>query len=72
MNDDILYIVKDNMAWITINQAEKINRLTFDAMREIAKSIKIADEDREVKVLVITGAVDKAFLVTREPKWNNR
>ena len=32
-------------------------------MLEIAKSIKRADEDREVKVLVITGAGDKAFCV---------
>ena len=52
MNDDILYIVKDNIAWITINQAEKINRLTFDAMLEIAKNITFCYDELLKKIML--------------------
>jgi enoyl-CoA hydratase/carnithine racemase len=61
MDDDILYRVEDNVAWITINQPEKMNRLTFQAMAELVKKVERAGDDEAVKVLVITGAGEKAF-----------
>lgn len=61
MGDDILYMVEDEIAWITINQPEKMNRLTFQSMLKLVKSIERAGDDDGVKVLVITGAGDKAF-----------
>lgn len=60
-DDDILYMVKDEIAWITINQADKMNRLTFEGMLTLVKTIEKAGNDDGVKVLVITGAGDKAF-----------
>jgi methylglutaconyl-CoA hydratase len=61
MDNEILYTVKDAAAWITINQAEKMNRLTFDGIVRLVANVRKADEDDGVKVLVITGAGDKAF-----------
>lgn len=64
-DDDILYMVKDEIAWITINQADKMNRLTFEGMLTLVKTIEKAGNDDGVKVLVITGAGDKAFALER-------
>lgn len=61
-NDDILYMVEDGVAWITINQPEKMNRLTFThGMPRLVDCVERACKDTGVKVFIITGAGDKAF-----------
>src|SRR3954465_13655516 len=47
--------------WITINRPEKRNALNGDVISGIAKGYNDAHEDREVRVIVLTGAGDKAF-----------
>mgnify|MGYP000539453624 CR=1 FL=1 len=59
--DEILYLIEDEVAWITINQPEKMNRLTFQGMRKFVNDIGRADNDDKVRVIVITGAGGKAF-----------
>lgn len=62
MSDNpILYRVEDRIAWITINQPEKMNRLDFASMRKLAHYVGKADEDPEAKVMVISGEGGKAF-----------
>lgn len=61
MDDEILYGVEDKIAWITINQAEKMNRLTTGAMIKLVEAVELAGDDDDVKVIVITGAGEKAF-----------
>jgi len=61
MGDAILYLVEDQTAWITINQAEKMNRLTTEAMDQLVEAVEKAGDDDGVKVIVITGAGEKAF-----------
>jgi enoyl-CoA hydratase/carnithine racemase len=61
MDDVILYEVKEKIAWITINQAEKMNRLTTEAMIKLVEAVELAGDDDGVKVIVITGAGEKAF-----------
>jgi len=61
MDDAILYVVEDRIAWITINQAEKMNRLTTQIMRKLVEAVERAGDDADVKVIVITGSGDKAF-----------
>jgi len=61
MDDSILYEVEDKIAWITINQAEKMNRLTAQAMVKLVEAVELAGKDDGVKVIVITGAGEKAF-----------
>lgn len=63
MDDVILYRVEDEVAWITINQPEKMNRLTIKSMDKLVESVERAEDNDRVKVLVITGAGDKAFCV---------
>jgi len=59
--ETILYEIDDKVARITINQAEKMNRLSNIVLREIVHAARSADTDDNVKVLIISGAGEKAF-----------
>ena len=53
---DLLYEVKDNTAWITLNRPEKLNAVTWSSWAEIETAIGLADADDGVRCVVITGA----------------
>jgi len=59
--ETILYQVDDRVARITINQAEKMNRLSDTVLKEIVHAARSADEDKNVNVMIISGAGEKAF-----------
>jgi enoyl-CoA hydratase/carnithine racemase len=61
MADEIIYEVRDGIAWLTINRPEvrnALNKVARDAFRDAAESF-IADP--EALVLIVTGAGNKAF-----------
>ena len=47
--------------WITINRPDKRNALNGDVIAAIARGYRDAHEDKDVRVIVLTGAGDKAF-----------
>jgi len=47
--------------WITINRPEKRNAINGDVIAGIAKGYRTAHDDRDVRVIVLTGAGEKAF-----------
>src|SRR6267378_300676 len=47
--------------WITINRPDKRNAINGDVVAGIAKGYRDAHDDRNVRVIVLTGAGDKAF-----------
>ena len=51
----VLYEVDGTTAWITLNRPEKLNALTREMYLEIGRLARIADEDPEVRVVVIRG-----------------
>ena len=58
---DILFEVKDQVAWVTINRPRVLNAFreqTLDQMIEVLKSTR---EDPTIVCAVVTGAGDKAF-----------
>ena len=57
----IEYHVHDGVATITINDPERRNPLSNDAMRQLKSAIVQAGDDSSVRVVVITGAGDRAF-----------
>lgn len=59
--ETILYYINDRVARITINQAEEMNRLSNTVLKEIVHAARSADKDKNVKVLIISGAGEKAF-----------
>jgi enoyl-CoA hydratase/carnithine racemase len=57
----VLHDKKGAAFWITINRADKRNALNGEVIAGIAKGYRDAHDDREVRVIVLTGTGDKAF-----------
>lgn len=60
--ENIIYEVKDHICYITINRPEKLNSLSLATMDELRHAFLAADQDKDVRVLIITGAGDKSFV----------
>src|SRR6266851_531794 len=58
---DLLYEVSDGIGRITFNRPQARNALTFNMYRRLAEICMAAGNDRSLKVLILTGAGDKAF-----------
>jgi enoyl-CoA hydratase len=61
MSQDILYEVKDGVGRITFNRPEARNAFTFRMYERLAEICQQASADSSVKVLVLSGADEKAF-----------
>jgi enoyl-CoA hydratase/carnithine racemase len=59
--ETILYKVDDRVAVITLNRPERLNALSQKLCAELPQAVLAADQDPQVRVLVITGAGGKAF-----------
>ena len=58
-----LYIEEEhNIATITINRPKKLNALNKQTIAELHEAFKELDEDKNIKVIIITGSGDKAFV----------
>ena len=57
----IIYEQKGHVAWITLNRPEVLNVQNNQLRRELIQALEQARDDKEVHVLVLTGAGDKAF-----------
>jgi naphthoate synthase len=58
---DILYEVKDQVAWVTINRPRVLNAFREQTLDEMIDALKSTREDPSVVCAVVTGAGDKAF-----------
>ena len=54
--------IQDNIAWIKINREKKLNALNRDLIDELHNRMVDFQNDASVKVIVITGNGDKAFV----------
>ena len=52
----ILYEVEDNVLTLTLNRPDKLNAFTRDMMHELINAFDKADEDDNVRAIIITGA----------------
>jgi len=52
----ILYEVEDNVLTLTLNRPEKLNAFNRDMMREMINAFDRADEDDNVRAIIVTGA----------------
>ncbi len=57
----IEYSSAGGVAVLTINQPAKMNAMTYDMWLAVPECIARAEADRDVRVIVITGAGEKAF-----------
>lgn len=59
--EEVLYDVGDGVARITINRPERRNAMSWAVIRGIRDKVGEAKADGEVRVVVLTGAGEKAF-----------
>lgn len=59
--EDIIYQVTNRVATITINRPKVMNAMRAQTVDELVDAISTAGWDRDVGVIVLTGAGDKAF-----------
>jgi len=59
--DDVLYDAADGVAWITINRPDVLNAFRARTVDELIHAFRAAWADRDVGVVVLTGAGTRAF-----------
>lgn len=57
----IIYEKKEKGASITLNRPEALNALNSQVNRELAAALEEAERDESVRVIILTGAGEKAF-----------
>ncbi len=60
--ENILIKQKENLAVLTINRPSKLNALNKVTIEELHTAFKSLNEDSDVKVIIITGSGEKAFV----------
>src|SRR5712664_3203632 len=63
---DVLYEVKNQVAWLTINRPDKGNTFRRQTVLEMIQALNEARNDAGVRVVVITGAGDRFFCIGGE------
>jgi naphthoate synthase/2-ketocyclohexanecarboxyl-CoA hydrolase len=58
---DIVYDVKDRVATIRINRPEVLNAFRIKTIEEMTQAFDMADADKAVRVVVLTGTGDRSF-----------
>jgi enoyl-CoA hydratase len=61
MSDEVLFEIADGVARVTINRPERRNAMSYGVMAGLRESMTRARADETVRVVVLTGAGDKAF-----------
>jgi enoyl-CoA hydratase len=68
MYKTIAYEKKENIGLLTINRPEKMNAISQELTKELSQLLDEIENDDELRVLVITGAGDKAFVAGADIK----
>jgi enoyl-CoA hydratase len=60
--ENLVFEVKDRIARITFNRPNVLNALNFKTLQELSDCLERARNDEETRVLILTGAGEKAFV----------
>jgi len=60
--ENLLYEKKESIAWITFNRPKVLNALNRKTIEELEHALIDAREDHAVRVLILTGSGEKAFV----------
>jgi enoyl-CoA hydratase/carnithine racemase len=61
MTTEVLYEVRDQVAWITLNRPEVMNAISDKVRAAVPEAIARAEADDHVRVMVFSGAGERAF-----------
>jgi enoyl-CoA hydratase/carnithine racemase len=61
MTDEVRYEVRDAIARVTLNRPERRNAMSYGVMHGLRDAMAAARRDEAVRVVVLTGAGDRAF-----------
>jgi enoyl-CoA hydratase len=64
----VLYQKEENIAWITFNRPEALNALNTPVNIALIDCLNRADADAEVRVIILKGAGEKAFVAGADIK----
>lgn len=59
---NIIYETRDSTGFLTINRPERLNALNLQAVDEIRDVMSKAKRDSQIKVVIVTGSGEKAFV----------
>lgn len=62
----VRYEVREHVATVTIDRADRVNALSVAVMDDVISAIEMADSDSEVRVVILRGADGKGFCVGRD------
>lgn len=60
--EDIVFEVGDGIATVIFNRPKVLNALRMNTLHELGEAIHSIEDDEEVRVLILTGAGDRAFV----------
>ncbi|MBI4441919.1 MAG: enoyl-CoA hydratase/isomerase family protein [Acidobacteria bacterium] len=59
--ENLLLEIRDSIAWLTINRPKVLNALNTKTVLELAECFLAIQQDEAARVLIVTGAGEKAF-----------
>ena len=68
MYNNILSQKKENILFLTINRPSQLNALNKETITELHQCLNKAAEDKEIRVIIMTGAGEKAFVAGADIK----
>jgi len=64
----ILLAIENTIATLTLNRPEKLNALSLAMLEQLEATVAALEQHREVRVVIVTGAGDRAFCVGADIK----
>jgi enoyl-CoA hydratase/carnithine racemase len=61
MSDELLFEIRDRVAWLTLNRPQKRNSINPEIIDALAGFLDRIEADEDVRAVCLTGAGDKAF-----------
>lgn len=68
MYQDLLFEIKGRIAVITINKPASLNALNKNVITELSEALTAANNDEHVRVIILTGSGEKAFVAGADIK----
>lgn len=66
--NNLLIAQSEGICTITINRPNQLNALNRETINELSEALTHADHDKNIKVIIVTGAGDKSFVAGADIK----